>query len=457
MVEKFDFIVIGGGSGGMAAARRAAEFGAKVVLIENGRLGGTCVNVGCVPKKVMWNAAQINDALEIATDYGFSIQGASFDWQRLKTSRDKYIQRLNEIYAHNLEKSAVTMIKGTAEFESAGIVRVHGAKYASDHILIATGGRPAIADIRGAELGISSDGFFELEHQPQKVLIIGAGYIATELAGVIHGLGSEVDMLLRGDRLLRDFDQDITQAVTAQMEHSGINIMRNVALAELYTSSLKQDHGQGNQLGFRASEGHGGDDYDSIIWAIGRQPNTESLNLQAAGVEVDNRGTIATDAFQNTNVAGIYAVGDVTANIQLTPVAIYAGRRLAHRLFNGETEAKLDYDNIPTVIFSHPPIATVGLSTTAAKAKFGAQNIKIYATSFVDMRFAMSDYKPRSHIKLIVSGEQETVVGCHVAGAGADEMIQGFAVAIKMGATKTDFDNTVAIHPTAAEELVTLR
>ena len=449
MAEKFDFIVIGGGSGGIASARRAAEFGARVLIVENGRLGGTCVNVGCVPKKVMWTTSQINDTLELASDYGFDIRGSTFDWSVIKTARDRYVERLNGIYGHNLDKSNVTTVRGTARFESAGSISVDGKHFGADHILIATGGKPSVPDIPGADLGITSDGFFELDVQPRKLLVIGAGYIATEIAGLMRGLDSEVDMLLRKDKLLRGFDDDITLAVTEQMERSGINIMRNVALKELTGS-------QGN-LGFRDQDGKGADDYDCVIWVVGRQPNVSDLNLGASGIELDSRGYIPTDEFQNTKVNGIYAVGDVTPRAQLTPVAIAAGRRLAHRLFNGESDSKLDYANIPTVIFSHPPIGTVGLSETEAQQTYGAENIKVYRNTFVDMRFAVSEEKPRTLVKLVVTGAEEKVIGCHVAGNGADEMIQGFAVAVKMGATKSDFDNTVAIHPTAAEELVTLR
>ena len=449
MSEKFDFIVIGGGSGGIASARRAAEYGARVLLVESGPLGGTCVNVGCVPKKIMWSASQIQETLESAGDYGFDINNNRFDWNHIKQRRDAYIERLNGIYQRNLDSSRVEIIHGFARFNSADSIEVNGDVYHAKHILIATGGQPTVPDIPGAEHGITSDGFFQLEHQPKKILVIGAGYIATELAGLMNGLGSEVTMLLRKDKLLRTFDQDIYQQVMQDMIESGVEILTNVALA-----SLSENNGR---LGYKDASGSGHEGYDSIIWAIGRHTNIQGLQLDRTNVTVNAQGYIETDEFQNTSADSIYAVGDVTPRAQLTPVAIAAGRRLSDRLFDAQENAKLDYENIPTVIFSHPPVGTVGLSEAEAVERYGEGNIKIYKNTFVDLYFSMTTHKPRTLVKLIVQGEDEKVVGCHVAGRGADEMIQGFAVAIKMGATKQDFDNTVAIHPTASEELVTLR
>ena len=449
MNKEYDFIVIGGGSGGIASARRAAQHGATTLVVETGPLGGTCVNVGCVPKKVMWTTSQIKDALDLASSYGFDIQRKGFDWSTIKNARDNYITRLNGIYGHNLDKSGVDVIKGEARFISASCIQVGGIEYQGKHILVATGGRPSVPDILGADLGITSDGYFELDHQPHKILVIGAGYIATELAGLMHGLGSEITMLLRKDILLRGFDQDIYRTVMSQMQDSGIEILTGISL-----ESLQEDNGK---LGFVDPSGNSRSGYDCIIWAVGRQPNTDNLDLAKAGVELDERGYIQTDEFQNTSQSNIYAVGDVTSRAQLTPVAIAAGRRLSDRVFNNQLDSKLDYNCIPTVIFSHPPVGTVGMSESQAIAEFGDETVRVYRNSFVDMRFAVADHKPRTLVKLVVQGESERVVGCHVVGHGADEMIQGFAVAIKMGATKSDFDNTVAIHPTAAEELVTLR
>ena len=450
MTRHFDFIVVGGGSGGIASARRAALHGAKVLLIESGSLGGTCVNVGCVPKKVMWTTAQINETLTLAKDYGFRFSQLEFDWTTIKQSRDAYISRLNGIYARNLDDSAVTLIRGTARFSTRNRIEVNGDEFRADHILIATGGRPSVPNINGAELGITSDDFFALAHQPKKILIIGAGYIATELAGLMHGLGSNVSMLLRKDKLLRTFDHDVHEIVMAQMAQNGITIMTNITLQSL----VKENH----SLGYLANDNtQGKAGFDCIIWAIGRHPNTAPLNLDVAGVATDARGYIQTDAFQNSSAQGIYAVGDVTRRAQLTPVAIAAGRKLANRLFANQPDSKLDYENIPTVIFSHPPVGTIGLSEADARAKYGPETIKIYKHLFTDMRFAVTEHRPRTLVKLITLGTDERVIGCHVVGHGADEMIQGFAVAIKMGATKQDFDNTIAIHPTASEEFVTLR
>ena len=449
MKKEYDFIVIGGGSGGIASARRAAEYGASALVVESGPLGGTCVNVGCVPKKVMWTTSQINETLEIAADYGFSIERNGFHWPIIKTARDSYVTRLNGIYGHNLDKSGVDVISGKARFSSPGSIQVGGTEYHGKHILIATGGAPTVPRIPGAELGITSDGFFELDHQPQNILVIGAGYIATELTGLMHGLGSKVTMLLRKDILLRGFDQDIYQAVMAQMQENGIEILTKIALESLY-----DDNGK---LGFVDTGGNSRSGFDCIIWAVGRHPNTKDLDIDKAEIELDQKGYVCTDDYQNSSQLNIYAVGDVTARAQLTPVAIAAGRKLANRLFNNEADSKLNYNNIPTVIFSHPPVGTVGMSEADAIVAYGENAIRVYKSTFVDMHFAVSKHKPRTLVKLVVQGDEENVVGCHVVGHGADEMIQGFAVAVKMGATKADFDNTVAIHPTAAEEMVTLR
>lgn len=448
MAEQFDYLVIGGGSGGIASARRAAEYGAKVALFESGVIGGTCVNVGCVPKKVMWNAASIAEKLSHAKGYGFSTETTGFDWQRLKLKRDAYIERLNGIYHRNLDNSGVTEVAAKAHFVDANTLEANGVTYTAPHILVSTGGRPLVPDMPGAELGITSDGFFELEQQPKKVAVVGAGYIATELAGVLQALGSEVTLVLRKQQVLRNFDHDITALVMEGIEHLGIDLQINTQLTQIE----KQD----GLLTLTTDSGKSLNGYDCLIWAIGREPNSDQLNLDSAGIKADDRGYITTDKFQNTNTEGVYAVGDVSGRIELTPVAIAAGRRLSDRLFDQQTEAHLDYDNIASVIFSHPPIGTVGLSEQQAREKYGDE-IKVYSSRFINMYYGVLDHKPATLCKLICVGEDERVIGCHVAGEAADEIIQGFAVAVKMGATKADFDNTVAIHPTAGEELVTLR
>lgn len=450
MSKHYDFLVIGGGSGGIAGARRAAEYGARVALIENQRMGGTCVNVGCVPKKMMWNAAHFADELTIAGDYGFPLTPPVFDWACFKTARDTFIERLNGIYLRNLESSNVDIYRGWAVFESVNNVRVGDQVLTADHVLIATGGRPATLNLPGADLAITSDGFFDLESQPKNPLIIGAGYIATELAGVLQSLGSNVTMLLRKDILLRGFDHTLREAVTHEMQSDGVKILTRVQL-----QGLKQE--ATGELSFYDKSGtrHGG--FDCVILATGRTPATDAIGLESTGLTTDPSGFILTDEWQQTAISHIYAVGDVTGRAALTPVAIAAARRLSDRLFGDQPNAKLDYESIPTVVFSHPPIGTVGLSEEEARTKFGDKNIKVYQSRFTDMYYSITKKRVPTTVKLIVAGQDEKVIGCHVVGRAADEMIQGFAVAVKMGATKADFDNTVAIHPTAAEELVTLR
>ena len=450
MQNKFDLIVIGGGSGGIASARRAAEYGAHTALIESGRLGGTCVNVGCVPKKIMWNASRLGEMLDDATEYGFIIERGGFNWGTLKTGRDSYIERLNQIYRKNLNSSGVQEIQSRASFTGNGVIQTEAGPIRADHILIATGGLPTVPLIPGAELGITSDGFFELPQQPEKVLIVGAGYIATEFAGVLNALGSNVTLLLRKDTLLRGFDVVLRETVMDEMRQNGIEIITGTNIKALASS-------RANQLTVDCDGGKADGPFDAVIWAIGRHPDTTDLNLKAAGIKTDAGGHVITDAYQNTNVEQIYAVGDVTGRRDLTPVAIAAGRRLADRLFGNEPNACLDYANIPSVIFSHPPIGTVGLTEDEAVARFGSDQIMIYDHRFTNIYFAPMQRKSPTVIKLIVAGPEENIVGCHAVGEAADELIQGFAVAVKMGARKADFDNTVAIHPTAAEELVTLR
>ena len=449
MKEDVDFLVIGGGSGGIAAARRAAQHGARTALIEGGRLGGTCVNVGCVPKKVMWNASRLAEMLDDAPGYGFSIDQSRFDWPSLKSARDAYISRLNGIYQRNLDQAGVETIAGWARFEGPHDIRVADRKIHAKHVLIATGGIPTIPALSGAELGISSDGFFALEAQPARVVIVGAGYIATEFAGVMNALGSEVTLILRKDTVLRAFDHTLREVVMSEMHTSGIRILPQTQIDQIIS-------GEDARLRIECT-GEPLDSIDCLIWAIGRESNVTGLGLTEAGITTDDDGFIPTDPFQNTTAENVYAVGDVTGRQALTPVAIAAGRRLADRLFDNQPDAHLAYDNIPSVIFSHPPIGTVGLTEHEAISTFGEHNIKIYQNRFTDMYHAMTSRKPPTIVKLVTTGADEKIIGCHVVGHGADEIIQGFAVAVKMGATKSDFDNTVAIHPTAGEELVTLR
>jgi glutathione reductase (NADPH) len=447
--REYDLFVIGGGSGGLAAAQRAAEYGARVALAEFAPLGGTCVNVGCVPKKLMWNAASIAHAIGDAPGYGFSVSSGEHDWAGLKSRRDAYIARLNGIYEGNLGKRGVTLVQGRASLAGADRVHVDGEEYHARHIILATGGRPDVPRIEGAELGITSDGFFELESRPERVLIVGSGYVAVELGGVFRSLGSEVTIAVRRDGVLRDFDPMLRDALMDQMRRDGVVI----ETAVVPTAACRSETGG---LELLATDGRRLGGFDLLLWAVGRVPNTEGLALDNAGVRTDADGFIPVDEWQDTNVGNIHAIGDVTGRVALTPVAIAAGRRLSDRLFGGMTERKLDYANIPTVIFSHPPIGTVGLSEPAAHALHG-DAVRIYEGRFVPMFHALTDRKVPAAVKLVTVGEDERIVGCHVIGHGADEMLQGFAVALRMGARKRDFDDTVAIHPTTAEELVTLR
>jgi glutathione reductase (NADPH) len=450
--DVFELISIGGGSGGLACAQRAAEYGAKSAVIESGRLGGTCVNVGCVPKKVMWNAAGIAEALDDAGDYGFEIgragEAGGNDWSILKKKRDAYVARLNGIYARSLASKGVAHIEGRAKFLDAHTVEVNGVRYTGAHVVIATGGYPDVPRLPGAELGITSDGFFELEARPQRVAVVGSGYVACELASAFQALGSEAELFIRKDHLLTHFDVMLGKSLMREMLAEGLAIHTGVVPGALLEQSGRRT--------LVASDGRYFPGYDCVLWAIGRSADVAGLELCAAGVALDAGGFVATDAFQNTNVEGVYAIGDVTGRAALTPVAIAAGRRLSDRLFGAKRDRHLSYEMIPTVVFTHPPIGTVGLSESEARAQFG-DAVKVYVADFTPMYHALTTRKVRTDMKLVCVDAEEKIVGCHIIGAGADEMLQGFAVAIRMGATKRDFDDTVAVHPTSAEELVTLR
>jgi glutathione reductase (NADPH) len=448
VAEKFDLIVIGGGSGGLANAQKAAEYGASAAVIENGPLGGTCVNVGCVPKKVMWYGASLAHNARLAADYGFDLTVNGHDWSVLKERRDAYIARLNRIYEQNLESRNVRLIRGTAYFVDRNTIRVGGSDYQAETIAIATGGYPIVPRIRGADLGITSNGFFELPDRPGRVALVGSGYIAVELSGVFNALGSDVTVLVRKDGVLRRFDEMLREEQHKSMRQDGIRLQTGVV-----PHSLQRKSGG---LVLTAEDEREFGPFDSVVWAVGRAPNTERLRLDAAGVEADGYGFVPVDDYQATNVANIFALGDVTGREALTPVAIAAGRRLAERLYGGMADRHLDYRFIATVIFAHPPIGTVGMTEGAARAEFG-DDVRVYVSKFTSMLYALGDDKKPSAMKLVTVGAEERIVGCHVIGDGADEMTQGFSVALRMGATKKDFDDTVAIHPTSAEEFVTMR
>jgi len=448
-MQSFDYLVIGGGSGGLASARRAAEYGARVALIEAGELGGTCVNVGCVPKKVMWNAAEIADALHSASGYGFDVTLRGHDFAGLRQRREAYIERMRGNYERNLAKDRVELNRGRGVLRSANEVQVGERVLGAKHVLIATGGAPSIPNVPGAELGLTSDGFFALSARPRSALIVGAGYIAVELAGILRGLGCEVTLAMRNERPLRSFDVMLGDALREALENSGVHVRLGSTVKSVALSSNSERIAV-------LDGGHALPPVEALFWAIGRHANTAQLGLDAASVRTDPDGHVLVDEWQNTSASGVYALGDVTGRAALTPVAIAAGRRLSDRLFGGKAQAKLDYHDIPSVVFSHPPIGSVGLSEADARALHG-DAVKVYSTRFTNMFYAVTEHKALTHMKLVCVGPDERVVGVHVIGRGADEMIQGFAVAVKMRATKADFDRTVAIHPTASEELVTMR
>ena len=450
MVKEYDYIVIGGGSGGIASANRAAMHGAKVILFEGKEVGGTCVNVGCVPKKVMWYGAQVAETLHrYAGEYGFDVTINKFDFATLKANRQAYIYRIHGSYERGFDSNGVERVYEYAKFVDPHTVEVAGERYTAPHILIATGGHALYPNIPGSEYGITSDGFFELDEVPKRTAVIGAGYIAVEVAGVLNALGSDTHLFVRKDRPLRTFDKDIVDVLVDEMAKSGPTLHTHANATEVVKNTddsltISFDNGETITV-------------DCLIWAIGRAANTSGFGLEKTGVKLTEKGTIYSDEFENTSVPGIYALGDVTGKLDLTPVAVKAGRQLSERLFNNKADAKLDYTDVATVVFSHPVIGSVGLTEEKAIAKYGAENIKVYKSSFTPMYTALGDNHQPSTMKLVTLGEDEKIIGLHGIGYGVDEMIQGFSVAIKMGATKADFDNTVAIHPTGSEEFVTMR
>ena len=443
MTKQYDMIAIGAGSGGLSAVERASEYGKKCLIIEAKTIGGTCVNVGCVPKKVMWFAANAATQINNAQGFGFNIEVKNFSWKKLKQGRDNYIKGITDWYDGYLEKLGIDYIHGFGKLVNKNTVSVNGEEYTAEHIVLSPGGKPSVPNIEGAEYGITSDGFFELDALPKKVAVIGGGYIGVELAGVLNALGSEVEIFGRADTLLRGFDPMIQEALDKDYTAHGITLHHGTTIDKVSSDkTIFTNHGE-----------FGG--FDQIIWAVGRDPMTQHLGLGNAGVESNQRGFIPTDKFQVTNVDNIFALGDATGRAPLTPVAIAAGRRLSDRLYNNMTDRHLDYSAIATVIFSHPPIGTIGLTEIEANKKF--DKIKIYKSEFTPMADALLNHKTTTALKLVCAGDDEKIIGCHIMGHGADEMLQGFAVAIKMEATKKQFDDTVAIHPTSAEELVTLR
>ncbi|MGX7131078.1 glutathione-disulfide reductase [Enterococcus songbeiensis] len=447
-MKHYDYIVVGGGSGGIASANRAGMYGKKVLLIEGNQLGGTCVNVGCVPKKVMWQASEMIEMIQRdAGSYGIDATITNFDFAELVARREKYIAFLHKAYQRGLDSNQVEVIRGYGKFIDNHTIAVGEEQFTAPHILIATGGHPGELRIPGGEYVKSSNDFFQLTEKPKRMIVLGAGYIAVEFAGMVRQFGVEVAWAYRNERPLRAFDDMLSDNLVEMYKEAGIEVYPQ------YVASRIEK--QGNEYTVHFENGSSLT-ADYVLFAGGRLPNTQQIGLGNTTVQVDERGFVQVDRYQNTTAEGVYAVGDVIGKIDLTPVAIAAGRRLSERLFNGK-DLYLDYNLIPTVIFTHPPIATIGLSEAKAIAEYGEEQIKVYRSRFTPMYFALNDYRQKCELKLVCLGKEEKIIGLHGIGIGVDEMLQGFAVAIKMGATKADFDNTVAIHPTGAEEFVTMR
>lgn len=447
----FDLVVVGGGSGGLAGAFRAASHGARVALLEPGALGGTCVNVGCVPKKAMWLAAELAHKSALARQLGFDLpEHPRLDWVEFIADRQRYIENIHASYRRRLDAAGIALLPRHGHLVAADTVACSdGVRVRAPRILLATGGRPARPDVPGAGHGIDSDGFFQLTSAPARVAIVGAGYIAVELAGVLQALGSRVELFVRGQRLLESFDPELATLLCEDYRQQGIHAHFGYALASVQQAA-------DGRVRLLDATGTYTDPFDALIFATGRRPNSDGLGLQETGVARDARGFVLVDAQQRTSVPGVHAVGDLTPQPALTPVAIAAARRLMDRLFGGQPDAKIDADDVATVVFSHPPIGRVGLGEAEARARFG-DDVHVLSTNFRPMLHALADAPQRSLFKLVCVGEERRVVGIHLLGEGADEMLQGFAVALKRGITLQDLHDTIAIHPTSAEEVVLMR
>ena len=442
----FDMFTLGAGSGGVAASRRAGAHGAKVAICESVRVGGTCVLRGCVPKKLLVYGSHFHDEFADAPGYGWTLPGApSLDWGQLVAAKDRELARLNGVYVRLLRDSGVTLIEGRARIADAHTVEVAGKRYTARYILVATGGRPYLPSLRGIEHAITSNEALSLPALPRRMAVVGGGYIGVELAGVFNSAGVEVTMVLRGDTVLRGFDDDIRAALTAEMKKRGISIR-----CETVVSDIEK---RGDALSLLTRDGET-IEADAVLYATGRLPNTAGIGLEEVGVALSSTGAVQVDDLSRTRVHSIYAVGDCTDRMNLTPVAIAEGRAVAEALFH-DRPTQVDHDHVPSAVFSQPPVATVGHAEREARALFGA--VDVYVTSFRPMKHTLSGRDERTMMKLVVERAGGRVVGCHVVGADAPEMIQGFAVAIRCGATKAMFDSTVGIHPTSAEELVTMR
>lgn len=444
----YDLFVIGAGSGGVRAGRIAATHGAKVAVAESGALGGTCVNVGCVPKKLFVYGSHFGHDFVDAKAYGWDPNPPGLDWPRLISNKNAEIERLNGIYGRLLDKAGVDLKIGKASFVDAHTVEVEGKRYTTDKVLIAVGGKPFVPAIEGAEHIITSNEAFYLEELPKRVLIVGGGYIAVEFACIFHGYGANVIQAYRSKLFLRGFDDDVRKHLANEMRSSGVDVRFNtdVEKIEKLDSGLKATLNTGDVV-----------EVDCIMYATGRVPNSDPLKLSAAGVDVGKKGQILVDEWSKTNVDNIYAVGDVTDRVNLTPVAIHEGHAFADTIFGGKRR-NTNYEYIPTAVFSQPSIGTCGLTETEAREKYGQRGVDIYKTSFRPMKHTLTKREgERVFMKLIVEKKTDKVVGCHMVDAAAGEVIQLVGVAMKAGATKADFDSTMPVHPVSAEEMVTLR
>lgn len=444
----YQFFVIGGGSGGVRAARVAAGLGARVAIAESYRYGGTCVIRGCVPKKLLVHAAHFSDDFADAAGFGWQVSPATFSWQKLIDGKDQEIARLSALYQENLAQSGVTVMHGAVRLADAHTVAINGQQVRAEYILIATGGRPFLPNIPGIEYAITSNEAFNLTRLPQRVLIVGGGYIAVEFAGIFNGLGAHVSLSYRGEQILRGFDDDLRQHLHDELGKKGINMRLRDEI-----SSIEQRSDGALGVVFSGSRNET-QTFDAVMYATGRVPNIDGLGLAKAGVKLENDGGVRVDQYGRTSVASIYAVGDVTNRIALTPVAIREGAAVAQTLF-GNASATVDLPVVPSAVFSQPPIGTVGLTEAEALERYA--EIDIYCANFRSLRHALTERNERVLIKLIVDAASQRVLGAHMVGSDAPEIIQGLAIAIRMGATKADFDATLAIHPTSAEEFVTLK
>jgi len=448
MPQKYDYdlFTIGAGSGGVRASRIAAAYGARVAVAEDRYLGGTCVNVGCIPKKLLVYASEFGDAFTDAAGFGWAPGHPSFDWQKLIANKNREIERLNGVYERLLTGAGARIIRGRAELLDAHTIAIDGARITANHVLVATGGWPTVPQVPGADLGITSNEAFHLERMPRRPLIVGGGYIGVEFAGILRGLGAQVALVHRGPLFLRGFDEDLRRTLAEEMRKREIELHFGAVIGKMERKTddlIRVILGDGAVL-----------EADLVLWATGRMPNSRGLGLERAGVATDRSGAVIVNEYSQSSVPNIYAIGDLTNRRNLTPVAIAEGHALADTLFGGRPRS-VDYENIPSAVFSHPPIGTVGLTEAEARERYGA--VDVYKSAFRPLKHTLSGRDERAFMKLVVDQKSGRILGAHMLGPDAGEIVQGLAIALKCGATKAQFDATIGIHPTAAEEFVTMR